>query len=516
MSWIVIGEENGRIKLVSKSISREQPGLLPKGSYLTVQDKDNQATFILRVDDSTQFEPYKPSPLVIDMDLSGLYADAKCQNIIHAYRVMNISNRDDGKIDFIPPQSIARRSTQEEINLAFGNNLIGPRIFLATIHGGKNQILIDENKKNISLMLPNDMFFHQTLICGKTGSGKTVAMKYLAQYFVEELEGAVLAINVKDIDFLCMDKPSHSDRAEIKKEWADLGVTPHGIKNCTIYYPANIKIENTKGITYGITKKVTLDVNRIDPDALTGLLQNISEVGAQNFPDIFRYWQANKQKSEKFTDFLNFFRKSQKSLMFQTLNIRGDESVIKLHSGTYENIQRNLNAACIFFDNENAETLEADDILSKGKLSIINVASKGGIQFGSILLRHLLRRIVEEKTNQLNSTPILIIIDEVHQFYNSSNSIEALGDLDTICRTGRSQQIGVIFASQNMNDIPRGLSNVVNTKIYFKSDGLAGNIANISNDEIQSLNQGFAAVNIHGVSQLRIVKFPISLAGVFN
>ena len=34
-----------------------------------------------------------------------------------------------------------------------------------------------------------------------TGSGKTVSMKYLAQYFADN-GGAVLAINVKDIDFL--------------------------------------------------------------------------------------------------------------------------------------------------------------------------------------------------------------------------------------------------------------------------------------------------------------------------
>jgi uncharacterized protein len=517
MTWIVIGEENGKIKLVSKSASAsEKPGILPKGSFLTIDDLDAGCKFILRVDDSNQFEPYKPSPMVIDMDLSGLYADTKCQNIIHAYRVKNISKRIDGKIDFIPPQSIARRSNQEEIDLAFGSVENGPRIFLSTVHGGQNQLLVDEKLNYITSMLPEEMFYHQMQICGKTGSGKTVAMKYLAQYFVEKMNGAVLAINVKDVDFLKMDQPSKAVNKGTSIEWGMLGETPRGIQNCVIYYPANTKIEAFRGINYEITQKITLDVNTIEPEALTGLLQHISEVGAQNFPDIFRYWQQkDKKKTKSFNQFVEYFLDAQKEYVFKTLNVRGDLSEITLHSGTYDNISRNLNSALEFFDNTDAKSLDYDDILSNGKMSIINVAGSRGIQFGSILLRHLLKRIVEAKSLQRSAVPILVIIDEVHQFYNTESSKEALGDLDTICRTGRSQKIGVVFASQNPNDLPKGLSSVINTKIFFRSDD-TGSKFGISAEEIQTMMPGYAVVNIHNMPQLKTIKFPVSLSGVNN
>jgi len=45
-----------------------------------------------------------------------------------------------------------------------------------------------------------------------------------------------------------------------------------------------------------------------------------------------------------------------------------------------------------------------------------------------------------------SKVPILIIIDEVHMFYDTESSREALGALDTICRTGRSQEIGILFS----------------------------------------------------------------------
>ena len=171
-----------------------------------------------------------------------------------------------------------------------------------------------------------------------------------------------------------------------------------------------------------------------------------------------------------------------------------------------------------FFDNEDAECLTEEDILQKGKMSVIDVAVKNGKQFGAILLRDLLHKIVTAKNEGRFDIPILIIIDEVHSFYNTDALENALGDLDTICRTGRSQKIGVIFASQNPSDIPPGLSSVINSKIFFKTDlSLAKSHGIIvTPQEMESLKAGFAAVSIHNLPQAKIVKFPISFAGVFE
>jgi len=521
MSWIVVGEEKGKVKLISKSKSDELPGILPKGSFLTVLDRNNLPKFVLRVDESSQYEVFKPSPLIVDMDLDGLYGENRCQNHIEAYRIKNLVKREDGKIDFIEPRLIARRSDQTEVDLAltgdFSTNLKGPKVFLSTLQGGENQHISDENGHFLTSILPEDMFFHQIQITGKTGSGKTVAIKYLAQYFVEELNGAVLAVNVKDIDLLTMDRGSNSEgNKTIQKEWEELGKSPTGVDSTIIYYPANTSLQSTRGINHLLTKKITLDVQAIDPDSLTGLLQNISDIGAQNLPDIFRFWKT-KNGTKKFIDFINYFNNAQENAYeFDTQNIRGDKSRVKLHSGTYANIQRSLNSASEFFDNEGSEVLGGMDILSAGTLSIINVTGEKGVQFGSVLLRDLLHKIVELKSTGQSNIPVLVIIDEVHQFYNTDNSREALADLDRICRTGRSQKIGVIFASQNENDIPKGLSSVINTKILFRSDIASSKYLGVTSEEIQSLSPGFAIVSVHGNPQLRIVKFPMSLAGVNN
>ncbi len=517
MTWIVLGENKGRIQLVSKG---EVTGLLPKGAYLTIQEGETK--FILRIDNSVQHEAYAPTPMIIDMNLAPLKQDQKCQNIISAYRVKDVTNRTDGLIDYIKPLSIARRSTQAEIDEAMGSNQDGPPVFPATVYYGKGQLLKDDEEHFITTKLPVDMFYHQMLVCGKTGAGKTVATKYLAQYFVEKLEGAVLAINVKEADFLKMDKPSKTNNSEVLKEWEELKETAHGIASLIIYYPANTTMKVTRGVTVDKCVKITLDVKKIEPESLIGLLQGISDVATQNLPNIFRYWQeriAIKDKDKfTFNEFVDYFNEGpEKELMFSTLNKRGDESQIKLHRGTFDNIQRNLDVARGFFDNKDAKFIDESDILLPGKMSVIDVTTDvTAIQFGSILLRDLLHRIVTAKNEERFKVPLLLIIDEVHKFYDSKATIETLGELDTICRTGRSQKIGVIFSSQDPSDIPGGLSSVINTKIFFRSDISAVKSQGliVTPEEMETLKKGYAAASIYDLAQLKFLKFPMAYAGV--
>ena len=527
MTWIVLGEEkNQLIKLASSSGT---PGILPKGSYLTVlENGTGNPQYILRVEGSSTEFPYSPSSFIVDQDLEGISADLKWQNIIHARVVKDLDERDDGLINPVLPRQKARRSKQEEIELAMEHSNVsdGPQVFLATVHDSKNQILIDEEKNYLYTHLDPDFFFHQTLVVGKTGSGKTVSTKYLAQYFVEEMEGAVLAVNVKDVDFLKMDMASNVVDDQIRKEWDILGKEEHGLDNFIVYYPSTTKIPSTSGVTMSKTRAISLDVKTIDPDALTGLLRNITDMAADALPKIFNYWRESEKSKGRgenitFGAFVDWVTKihglKEGKDHFYALYSTGEAEIILAH-GTVENILRNLNSAREFFDQPEDTILNPSDVVTPGMMSVINLEDEKAKAFGSVLLRHLLHQIVEMKSSGASKVPVLIIIDEVHQFYNTSSSREALGDLDTICRQGRSQKIGVIFSSQTPGDIPSGLTNVINTKLVFKSDAHAvkSQGLSLSDSEIQTLKKGFAAVSIHDMPQLKIVKFPLSYGGVIK
>ena len=523
MNWIVLNEKNNRIILTSKRV--ENSGILPNGSYITVDmsltDQNDNRKFILRVEESEQTAIYTPSPLLADLNLNLSEADRECKNQIKAQRIFDISDREDGLVDYIKPQSLARLATKTEILKATDSILNnGPVVFPSTIHGTKCQKIRDYNNELVQIKIPTDFYWHQIQITGKTGSGKTVATKYLAQHFIENLitdeninrYGCVLAINVKDVDFLKMDQPSISHNIEVTNEWQSLNVQPTGIKNFEILYSAHEKIESLKGqgVTPEICRPITLNANKIEPESLLGIVENLTELAAGVLPDIFRYWQKNS-KLMKYNDFLDSLDTCRDNdFTFNTLDITGRVNTTNINPSTFNAMYNRLLNANKYFEQANGTELDANDILQEGKMTVINVASS--IDFGSIVLRYLLNKIIDEK--EKNNIPILIIIDEVHQFYKSSASKNALGDLDIICRQGRSKKIGVIFSSQNINDIPSGLTSVINSKFMFKTDEINKKVNGISSDDIQSMKSGYCISNIHGLPQLKVAKFPLSKSGV--
>ena len=520
MVWIVIGEEKGKIALVSKSNIKGE-GILHQGSYLTIED--NGRKFILRVEDTFQHNPYSPSPMIVDMDLSPLHEDQKCQNIVYTTRIAEIPERVDGKSSFIKPQMIARRSNQAEVNMAFENEK-GMPVFPATTFARSSQILCDDNEKYLHVNIPEDVFFYQMLITGRTGSGKTVAMKYMAQYFLEGLNlengpGAVVAINVKEEDFLTMDKASYSNKSQVLKEWKDLNLIPHKIDTFRIYYPGNLATRYSDDVDRNLCERITLKTKNIDPETLSGLIQNITDIGAEQLPSIFRYWKERlMNQGDTLTDFLRYFSDQNINRNYTGLNTRNEELPIIMHYGTYQSIVNALTRATEYFDIDDAQELNAGDILQHGKLSVIDVVGKSALGFGSVLMRDLFEKIYEEKSRKNILVPVLIIIDEVHEFYGNARSREALQTLDSICRKGRSLEIGVIFSSQNPVDIPHGISSVVNTKIYFKSDlvNIKSLGINVGNFDPEAMKAGYGVARIHGMNQLKFVKYPMSLAGVYD
>ncbi len=523
VNWIVLYEKSGKIVLTSKRGS--DSGLLPNGSYLTVDmsitNIHDIRKFVLRVEESEQTSVYSPSPMLADLNLELQEADRECKNQIRAHRIYDFSGREDGLVDYIKPQSIARLSTEDEILIATGSNdNNGPYVFPATIHGTKCQKIIDYNRKPVKLKLPEDFFWHQIQVTGKVGSGKTVATKYLAQHFIENpikvdninKYGCVLAINVKDVDFLKMDQPTKTTNLEVLNEWENLKFVASGVQNFEILYSAHENIDNivSQGVTKNYCKPITLNASKIEPDSLLGIVENLTDLATQALPDIFRFWQSQNNNGT-FNNFLDFLEESKDSdYTFNTLDVNERISAIKLSPGTSNSMINRLKSASRFFENINGQEIDAKDILVEGKMTVIDVASS--IDFGSIVLRFLLNRIKKEK--ERSNIPILIIIDEVHQFYKSSASRSALGDLDVICRVGRSKKIGVVFCSQNINDLPAGLSSVVNSKFMFKTDEFNRKVNGIEAEDIMSMRTGYCISNIHGLPQLKVLKFPLSKSGV--
>lgn len=520
--WIVTGAKGDLIKLVS---SKDVDGILPIGSYLTVNDSKN-VKHILLIEKSHQRSLFEPSPLIVDAGLPLLEQDQECKNILLAREIRQFPLRSDGMFSFIKPNDTARRTTQQEIEEIFTSEE-GYPLFLATSFLTQNSVLKDDSGQLIYVKIPFDSLYLQTMICGQTGSGKTVAMKYLIEQFLAHEKGAVLAINVKAIDLLTMDQPTTIEKENLKKktqeEWDTLGFSTIEPGEFSIYIPASQQ-QHKEGVTRQRVRLITLRTADLEPNSLLGVLQNITDRAAEALPNIFRYWKERAHEETcTFRNFILWFRRlatTENHYVFPTISQAGEESQVPLHPGTCTAILRSLESAIDFFDSKEGDCLaiREENLMVPGKLSVIDLSNKDTLVFGAVLLRHLLSKIYDSKAvaGQYSDLPVLIVIDEVHHFYRSGASVQALEELNAIARMGRSEKIGVVFASQNPEDLPNGLTSIVNTRIFFRSLGNVGRKFGIKDFSVKlsSLENGFAAVSSVALPQVRFVKFPISLMGV--
>jgi Cdc6-like AAA superfamily ATPase len=519
--WIVSGSENGLIKIVS---SKKVDAILPVGSYLTVID-ENGIKHVLIVEKSYQKSLFEPSPLIVDADLPILTQDQECKNILLAKEIRQFPLRKDGMFNFIKPNATARRTTQAEIDEIFKTK-DGFPVFLATSFLTQNSILKDDNNNLIHANIPFDSLYLQTMISGQTGSGKTVAMKFLIEQFLTHEQGAVLAINVKGIDLLMMDQPTvitnKKLEEQIHEEWNTLDYSSTNKPTFSIYVPAHAQ-RHKDGVNREKVSSITLRTRDLEPNALLGILQNVTDRAAEALPDIFRYWKEKVHQEPIFKNFIEWFRlrgTRENGYVFPKLSQAQEISEIPLHPGTCSSIIRSLETAIDFFDNQddNCIPIREDNLMISRKLSVIDLSDKNTTLFGAILLRHLLSKIYDAKATkgQFADVPILIVIDEVHQFYVSSASENALEELSAIARMGRSEKIGVIFASQNPEDLPNGLTSIVNTRIFFRSLGAISRKFDVRNSsiELSSLENGYALLSSVAVPQINFVKFTLPINGV--
>jgi len=518
--WIVTGTEKNLVKLVS---SKKIDKILPVGSYLTVVD-DTKVKHILLVEKSYSKSLFEPSPLIVDAELPLLKQDQECKNILLARELRQFPLGSDGLFTHIKPNNTARRTTQEEIDEIFTSKE-GYPVFLASSYLTQNSVLKDDSGRLLFVRVPFDSLYLQTMICGQTGSGKTVAMKHLIEEFIEHEKGAVLAINVKGIDLLTLEQPTvitkESLRKSTEEEWKALGYSNKSLMEFSIYTPAFQK--HKEGVDPKKVRSITLRTRDLEPNSLLNILQNITDRAAEALPNIFRAWKDTTHEEVTFRNFILWFRnRASKELQytFPTISQFGEESEMALHPGTCGAILRSLEAATDFFDNQETDCLaiREDHIMVSGKVSVIDLSNKDTMLFGAVLLGHLLSKIYESKAvmGKYSDLPVLIVIDEVHQFYRSDASEKTLEQLNAISRMGRSERIGVIFASQNPGDLPKGINNIVNTRIFFRSLTKVGQQFDIKDFsiELSSLENGFAAILSAALPQARFVKFPIPLLGV--
>lgn len=131
------------------------------------------------------------------------------------------------------------------------------------------------------------------------------------------------------------------------------------------------------------------------------------------------------------------------------------------------------------FDQANAGPLDLDDLLTPGRVLIVDLSGTDSPQVNNIAIADLLRRIQQHQDaaykrwerNEGEQRKVLIVIEEAHEFLSAqriSKMPTLFQQVSRIAKRGRKRWLGLVFVTQLPQHLPREVLGLVNNHVLHK------------------------------------------------
>lgn len=154
-----------------------------------------------------------------------------------------------------------------------------------------------------------------------------------------------------------------------------------------------------------------------------------------------------------------------------------------------------------------ASFFEEPQFLAPGHVHVIQANIQRDKHYG-LFMATLMQKILDTKEREGLRHPVLIVIDEAQDIFNGGAFGRLCeGEIASVIRKGRSQNIGVILAVQSADSVPALIANCLNSTIAFRhnSEEAAGFIKKqlgASAAQLQELERGNVVLKLFGAKSV--------------
>lgn len=394
---------------------------------------------------------------------------------------------------------LSKEETAKVLNVQ-GNVTLGQAIGHDSI-----DVCIPADKK---IVLPR-----HTGILGTTGGGKSTTVSGLVDQFQQQ--GIATILIDTEGEYTHMDKETEAEN--MRKLLSQRGIKPHGIKNVKVYYPLG---RETRADDATPSCEFHLKFSNLSPYAAADIL-GLTEA---QFGRFFKIYDAaklilrdlgiypNKQQQNEVLEYDEFeigyphitlsllidiaglvlekisggfdlhlqndYIKKGKDVIAKRIDVvvkgTDNESSWKALLGKLWQLHRTK-----MFDREGNKDIPFEDLIQPGTVSIFDLSDSDSTLINNIVIANLLRGVqqVQETayeeaiTLSKNITPVVIIIEEAHEFL-SKERINKMSNLfeqvARIARRGRKRWLGLMFVTQLPQHLPDEVLGLINSFVLHK------------------------------------------------
>lgn len=416
---------------------------------------------------------------------------------------------------------------------------------------------------NIEVKIPADkkvVLPRHTGILGTTGGGKSTTVSGLIDQF--QREGIATILIDTEGEYTHMDKATEVEN--MKKLLEKQGEIPHGISFVNVYHPVGRETRAEKPTPIA---EFNLKFSTLSPYAASDIL-GLTEAQVIRF---FRAYDAGKgilkdlgiypkRGQEKEVLEIDEFDSGYPNITLSLLIDIGGLVLEKISPGTTpiilngfindnkEKLSQRIKAVIGgqtdnegswkallgrlwqlhrtgIFDKSDGHDIPFKALLKAGSVSIFDLSDSDSTLVNNIVIANLLRGIQQAQEdayeeaikNGKNPTPVVIVIEEAHEFL-SKERISKMNNLfeqvARIARRGRKRWLGLMFVTQLPQHLPDEVLGLINSFILHKINDAAviarlkrsiGGVEESLWDKLPNLAQGQAIVSTPSLTRPLLV-----------
>ncbi len=372
-----------------------------------------------------------------------------------------------------PVSDLSEKEIQQVIGIE-GEMVIGALVGYPGI-----QVKLSSNAKKV---LPRNIG-----VFGTVGSGKTNS----AQVLIEEASQAGYAVIVIDVEgeYVEMNKPT--TETKLLPSLRTFDRSPMGIPDFYVYHPnaseASLKSSHAFGVPFrGIRPHVISELADLT-EPQEGIFLKIVEALQT---DSSKKRVGKKPKSAA----LSFLEGDDGSdaLTLKAVIDKIPEFADVGGKGTHWALTRKLLALSRTEMFDTSETLDPNELLKAGRVSIIDVSGVTNDAAKNLSIAWLLRLVFETKLSNDKAPKTLVVIEEAHTFVSRESKERMTATLDMlklIARRGRKRWLGLVFISQQPSHLPDEIFELCNTRFIhsIKSEYNLNPLKKTSGDVVNEL-----------------------------
>ena len=339
------------------------------------------------------------------------------------------------------------------------------------------------------------LLYYQGIFMGGTqGTGKTSAIRFMTLSTAPQSNSPAIIIFDAEDEFTNLPNiPSTEESMKLMSKW---GIEPVDTKCIEIIHLTN-KFDWCLTLRKIDPKHLLLFLHEL-PNASTTLLKRIIQ-------DII-------------------YDNPEREFTFQELNSEILQSVTQIKNASIRDaITRSLLSITLdMFDKKSTETINIEQMLVPGKITVINCFQLDDDQQRVVALYLLAMfhkyKMKHDSKIDTSDMGVLFVLDEVTRIMpkllaSSDYQKRILHFLSEIQHRGRKRRYGVIYATQHPKDIQKELVDLCNTKIFFLIEGsgcayLKDYLNTDQREQLKRLPVGHAYILSKGKHEPQIIRFP--------